>query len=262
MLAKRIIPCLGVANGRVQNGVQFRDMVDAGDPVECAERYEIQGADELVLLDITATTEGRKTFTDMVLKSSDKVFMPLTVGGGITSVEDMTALMKAGADKISINTAALANPSLITEGAKKFGNQGIVVCLDKVWYAYGHGQAGESGQRRNALEWAKEAVERGAGELLVTSIDRHGTGIGFDIELYQALAEVVDVPVTAFGGAGNVQHFVDLFTKTNVTGALAGVLLHNKVLTIKDIKKAIDINYFSTLIKAFSYVEDAFLLCL
>jgi len=246
MLAKRIIPCLGVANGRVQNGVQFRDMVDAGDPVECAERYEIQGADELVLLDITATTEGRKTFTDMVLKSSDKVFMPLTVGGGITSVEDMTALMKAGADKISINTAALANPSLITEGAKKFGNQGIVVCLDvkynpfeKVWYAYGHGKAGESGQRRNALEWAKEAVERGAGELLVTSIDRHGTGLGFDIELYQALAEVVDVPVTAFGGAGNVQHFVDLFTKTNVTGALAGVLLHNKVLTIKDIKKAL-----------------------
>ena len=246
MLAKRIIPCLSVANGRVQNGVQFRDMVDAGDPVECAERYEIQGADELVLLDITATTEGRKTFTDMVLKSSDKVFMPLTVGGGITSVEDMTALMKAGADKISINTAALANPSLITEGAKKFGNQGIVVCLDvkynpfeKVWYAYGHGTAGESGQRRNALEWAKEAVERGAGELLVTSIDRHGTGLGFDIELYQALAEVVDVPVTAFGGAGNVQHFVDLFTKTNVTGALAGILLHNKVLTIKDIKKAL-----------------------
>ena len=246
MLAKRIIPCLGVANGRVQNGVQFRDMVDAGDPVECAERYEIQGADELVLLDITATTEGRKTFTDMVLKSSDKVFMPLTVGGGITSVEDMTQLMKAGADKISINTAALANPELITEGAKKFGNQGIVVCLDvkynpfeKVWYAYGHGKAGESGQRRNALEWAKEAVERGAGELLVTSIDRHGTGLGFDIELYQALAEVVDVPVTAFGGAGNVQHFVDLFTKTNVTGALAGVLLHDKVLTIKDIKKAL-----------------------
>ena len=246
MLAKRIIPCLSVANGRVQNGVQFRDMVDAGDPVECAERYEIQGADELALLDITATTEGRKTFTDMVLKSSDKVFMPLTVGGGITSVEDMTALMKAGADKISINTAAMANPALITEGAQKFGNQGIVVCLDvkynpfeKVWYAYGHGKEGEPGQRRNALEWAKEAVERGAGELLVTSIDRHGTGLGFDIELYQALAEVVDVPVTAFGGAGNVQHFVDLFTKTNVTGALAGVLLHNKVLTIKDIKKAL-----------------------
>lgn len=246
MLAKRIIPCLSVANGRVQNGVQFRDMVDAGDPVECAERYEIQGADELVLLDITATTEGRKTFTDMVLKSSDKVFMPLTVGGGITSVEDMTALMKAGADKISINTAAMANPALITEGAQKFGNQGIVVCLDvkynpfeKTWYAYGHGKEGEPGQSRNALEWAKEAVERGAGELLVTSIDRHGTGLGFDIELYQALAEVVDVPVTAFGGAGNVQHFVDLFTKTNVTGALAGVLLHNKVLTIKDIKKAL-----------------------
>ena len=246
MLAKRIIPCLSVANGRVQNGVQFRDMVDAGDPVECAERYEIQGADELVLLDITATTEGRKTFTDMVLKSSDKVFMPLTVGGGITSVEDMTQLMKAGADKISINTAAMANPELITEGAKKFGNQGIVVCLDvkynpfeKTWYAYGHGHAGEPGQRRNALEWAKEAVERGAGELLVTSIDRHGTGLGFDIELYQALAEVVDVPVTAFGGAGNVQHFVDLFTKTNVTGALAGALLHNKVLTIKDIKTAL-----------------------
>ena len=246
MLAKRIIPCLSVANGRVQNGVQFRDMVDAGDPVECAERYEIQGADELVLLDITATTEGRKTFTDMVLKSSDKVFMPLTVGGGITSVEDMTQLMKAGADKISINTAALANPALITEGAKKFGNQGIVVCLDvkynpfeKVWYAYGHGATCKPGKTRNAQEWAKEAVERGAGELLVTSIDRHGTGLGFDIELYQALAEVVDVPVTAFGGAGNVQHFVDLFTKTNVTGALAGVLLHNKVLTIKDIKKAL-----------------------
>ena len=211
MLAKRIIPCLSVANGRVQNGVQFRDMVDAGDPVECAERYEIQGADELVLLDITATTEGRKIFTDIVLNASDKVFMPLTVGGGITSVEDMMQLMKAGADKVSINTAALSNPSLITEGAKKFGNQGIVVCLDvkynpfeKMWYAYGH-----------------------------------GTGLGFDIELYQALAEVVDVPVTAFGGAGNIQHFVDLFTKTNVTGALADALLHNKILTIKDIKKAL-----------------------
>ena len=230
MLAKRIIPCLSVANGRVQNGVQFRDMVDAGDPVECAERYEIQGADELVLLDITATTEARKTFTDIVLNASDKVFMPLTVGGGIASVEDMMQLMKAGADKVSINTAALSNPSLITEGAKKFGNQGIVVCLDvkynpfeKMWYAYGHGTSNDPGaQCKNALEWAKEAVDRGAGELLVTSIDRHGTGLGFDIELYQALAEVVDVPVTAFGGAGNIQHFVDLFTKINVTGALVG----------------------------------------
>jgi len=244
MLAKRIIPCLGVANGRVQNGVQFRDMVDAGDPVECAERYEIQGADELVLLDITATTEGRKTFTDMVLKSSDKVFMPLTVGGGITSVEDMTALMKAGADKISINTAALANPSLITEGAKKFGNQGIVVCLDvkynpfdKVWYAYGHGQAGESGQRRNALEWAKEAVERGAGELLVTSIDRHGTGIGFDIELYKALESVVNVPIIASGGAGKVEDFVDLFKQTSVTGALAASIFHFGEVKIPELKQ-------------------------
>jgi len=244
MLAKRIIPCLGVANGRVQNGVQFRDMVDAGDPVECAERYEIQGADELVLLDITATTEGRKTFTDMVLKSSDKVFMPLTVGGGITSVEDMTALMKAGADKISINTAALANPSLITEGAKKFGNQGIVVCLDvkynpfeKVWYAYGHGQTGESGQRRNALEWAKEAVERGAGELLVTSIDRHGTGIGFDIELYKALESVVNVPIIASGGAGKVEDFVDLFKQTSVTGALAASIFHFGEVKIPELKQ-------------------------
>lgn len=245
MLAKRIIPCLGVANGRVQNGVQFRDMVDAGDPVECAERYEAQGADELVLLDITATKEGRKTFTDMVLSTSDKVFMPLTVGGGISSVEDMSRLMHAGADKISMNTAAMQHPELITEGAKKFGNQGIVVAMDvhyhpfdHVWYAYSHGQ--EGGVGKNALEWAKEAVSLGAGELLVTSIDRHGTGLGFDLALYQALAEVVDVPVTAFGGAGKVEHFVDLFTKTNVTGALAGALLHDKILTIRDIKYALD----------------------
>ena len=246
MHTKRIIPCLDVNNGRVVKGVNFVSLRDAGDPVEIAKAYDKAGADELVFLDITASSDARGTVVDMVRKVAENVFIPFTVGGGIRTVDDFKALLREGADKISINTAALANPSLITEGAKKFGNQGIVVALDvkynpfeKVWYAYGHGQVGESAPCRNALEWAKEAVERGAGELLVTSIDRHGTGLGFDIELYQALAEVVDVPVTAFGGAGNVQHFVDLFTKTNVTGALAGALLHNKVLTIKDIKTAL-----------------------
>ena len=244
MLAKRIIPCLDVDDGRVKKGVNFVNLVDVGSPVDIAASYEQQQADELVFLDITATVDARTTMRDVVQEISTQVFMPLTVGGGIKSIDDMTALLKAGADKVSLNSAALANPELITEGAQKFGNQCMVVAIDVKtdeetgeWYAYAHG--GRKRTEWKALDWAKEAVDRGAGEVLVTSMGKDGTKSGFDIELYQALAEVVDVPVTAFGGAGNIQHFVDLFTKTNVTGALADALLHNKVLTIKDIKKAL-----------------------
>ena len=227
MLAKRIIPCLDVDDGRVKKGVNFVNLVDVGSPVDIAASYEQQQADELVFLDITATVDARTTMRDVVQEISTQVFMPLTVGGGIKSIDDMTALLKAGADKVSLNSAALANPELITEGAQKFGNQCMVVAIDVKtdeetgeWYAYTHG--GRKRTEWKALDWAKEAVDRGAGELLVTSMGKDGTKSGFDIELYQALAEVVDVPVTAFGGAGNIQHFVDLFTKINVTGALVG----------------------------------------
>ena len=242
MLAKRIIPCLGVANGRVQNGVQFRDMVDAGDPVECAERYEIQGADELVLLDITATTEGRKTFTDMVLKSSDKVFMPLTVGGGITSVEDMTALMKAGADKISINSSAIDNPRLISDAADKFGRQCVVVAIDarrrpdgSGWNIFKHGGRVDVGI--DAVEWAMKADRMGAGEILLTSMDCDGTKAGYDDELNAVIADCVSVPLIASGGAGTKEHFYNALTTGKADAALAASLFHYKELEIMDLKR-------------------------
>ena len=242
MLAKRIIPCLSVANGRVQNGVQFRDMVDAGDPVECAERYEIQGADELALLDITATTEGRKTFTDMVLKSSDKVFMPLTVGGGITSVEDMTALMKAGADKISINSSAINTPNLISEAAEKFGSQCVVVAIDAKkredgsgWNIYKNGGRIDVGI--DAVEWAAKVEKLGAGEILLTSMDCDGTKAGYDLELTRAIAEEVSIPVIASGGAGNLEHFYDALTEGKADAALAASLFHYKELEIREVKE-------------------------
>lgn len=211
MLAKRIIPCLDVDNGRVKKGVNFINLVDVGDPVQISASYEEQGADELVFLDITATTERRDTFKDVVMDISKEVFMPLTVGGGIRTVEDMQHLLQAGADKISLNSAALANPELIREGAQKFGNQCIVVAIDVKTdpvtgrrYAYTHG--GRKKTERLAIEWAKEAVSLGAGELLVTSMDKDGTKSGFDIDLYRELGDAVDVPIIASGGAGTLQH--------------------------------------------------------
>ncbi|MBP9550935.1 imidazole glycerol phosphate synthase subunit HisF [Veillonella sp. YH-vei2232] len=241
MLAKRIIPCLDVDNGRVKKGVNFINLVDVGDPVQISASYEEQGADELVFLDITATTERRDTFKDVVMDISKEVFMPLTVGGGIRTVEDMQHLLQAGADKISLNSAALANPELIREGAQKFGNQCIVVAIDVKTdpvtgrrYAYTHG--GRKKTERLAIEWAKEAVSLGAGELLVTSMDKDGTKSGFDIDLYRELGDAVDVPIIASGGAGTLQHFVDVFEQTKVTGALAASIFHFGEMTISDVK--------------------------
>lgn len=241
MLAKRIIPCLDVDDGRVKKGVNFVNLVDVGSPVDISATYEQQGADELVFLDITATVDARTTMRDVVRDISAQVFMPLTVGGGIKTVDDMTALLKAGADKVSLNSAALARPELISEGAQKFGNQCMVVAIDVKtdpdtgkWYAYTHG-----GRKRTdweALDWAVEAVRRGAGELLVTSMDKDGTKSGFDIELYQALEAVVDVPIIASGGAGRVQDFIDVFTQTGVTGALAASIFHFGEISIPDLK--------------------------
>ena len=221
MLAKRIIPCLDVDNGRVKKGVNFVNLVDVGSPVDISATYEEQGADELVFLDITATVDRRTTMRDVVTDISKHVFMPLTVGGGIKTVDDMSALLKAG--------------------AQKFGNQCMVVAIDVKtdpetgkWYVYTHG--GRNRSDWEALAWAKEAVSRGAGELLVTSMDKDGTKSGFDIKLYKALEEVVDVPIIASGGAGTVEHFIDVFTKTGVTGALAASIFHFGEISIPDLK--------------------------
>lgn len=244
MLAKRIIPCLDVDNGLVKKGVNFVNLVDVGDPVTIAAAYEEQGADELVFLDITATTEKRANMADVVEGVSKQVFMPLTVGGGIRTIEDMSRLLQAGADKISLNSAALANPDLIRQGAQKFGNQCIVVAIDVktdpetgLRYVYTHG--GRKRTDRQAVEWAKEAVSLGAGELLITSMDKDGTKSGFDIDLYQAIGEVVDVPMIASGGAGAIEDFVEVFKKTKVTGALAASIFHFRELTIDDVKAAL-----------------------
>ena len=222
MLAKRIIPCLDVDDGRVKKGVNFVNLVDVGSPVDIAASYEQQQADELVFLDITATVDARTTMRDVVQEISSQVFMPLTVGGGIKSIDDMTALLKAGADKVSLNSAALANPKLISD--EETGE----------WYAYTHG--GRNRTEWKALDWAKEAVARGAGELLVTSMDKDGTKSGFDIELYKAIEAVVDVPIIASGGAGKVQDFIDLFEQTGVTGALAASIFHFGEIKIPELK--------------------------
>lgn len=244
MLAKRIIPCLDVDNGRVKKGVNFINLVDVGDPVAIAASYEVQGADEQVFLDITATTEGRGTFKDVISAISNEVFMPLTVGGGIRTLADMQQLLQAGADKISINSAALANPELIREGAELFGNQCIVVAIDVKTdpetgkrFVYSHG--GRKKTDRLAYDWAQEAIALGAGELLVTSMDKDGTKSGFDIELYKQLGDLVQVPIIASGGAGTVAHFVEVFSKTKVTGALAASIFHFGEITIEEVKEAL-----------------------
>lgn len=241
MIAKRIIPCLDVADGRVKKGVNFVNLTDVGDPVEIAAAYQQQGADELVFLDIAATNEHRETMVEQV---SAQVFMPLTIGGGITSVADMQRILRAGADKTAINSAAVANPDLIRAGAEKFGNQCIVVAIDAAWdeqaqqyRVYTHG--GQQATDLDAIEWAKQAVDLGAGELLVTSMDRDGTKAGFDTKLYQALGAAVNVPIIASGGAGNLQDFVDVFADTTVDGALAASVFHFGELTIADVKAAL-----------------------
>ncbi|GFH41343.1 imidazole glycerol phosphate synthase subunit HisF [Pseudolactococcus insecticola] len=241
MLAKRIIPCLDVKDGRVVKGINFVNLADVGDPVETARKYYEAGCDELVFLDITATHEARDTMVDVVKNVADQVFVPFTVGGGIRTVDDMNAMLKAGADKVGVNSAAVANPDIIRQGAEKFGNQCIVVAIDAkkqddgTWHVYVAGGRKDTGL--DALEWAKKAVSLGAGEILLTSMDKDGTKSGYDLELNQAIASAVNVPVIASGGAGTAADIVDVFEKTPVTAALAASVFHYGEIEISDVKK-------------------------
>jgi len=240
MLAKRIIPCLDIQDGRVVKGINFLNLRDAGDPVEQARLYDAQGADELVFLDISATHEGRRTTLDLVGRVADTVFMPLTVGGGVRSVDDMRTLLLAGADKVSVNSAAVRNPSLLAEGAARFGAQCIVLAIDARrraggWEVYVHGGRIPAGL--DALEWAARGMALGAGEILLTSMDADGTLAGYDIELTRAVAEAVSVPVIASGGAGIPSHFAEVLTAGKADAALAASLFHDGRLRIAELKK-------------------------
>ncbi len=240
MLAKRIIPCLDVKDGRVVKGINFEGLRDAGDPVECAARYEQQGADEVVFLDITAAVEQRDTLVHLVERTSAAVFIPFTVGGGIRTVQDIERVLLAGADKVSLNTAALHDPTLITRGAEPFGSQCIVVAIDVkrsngAWQVFSHG--GRTPTGRDALEWSREVVERGAGELLVTSIDSDGTQAGYDIELLARLAELVSVPVIASGGAGSLDDFRQALQEGSADAALAASVFHYGTYTVGEVKR-------------------------
>lgn len=241
MLAKRIIPCLDVKDGRVVKGVNFVQLRDAGDPVELAALYDQEGADELVFLDISASVEGRATMIDVVRETAGNISIPFTVGGGISSTDDMMRLLRAGADKIGINTAAVLNPSLIEEGARRFGSQCIVVAIDAHyneawgdWEVYTHGGRKETGIR--AVEWAKRTAELGAGELLLTSMDADGTKDGFDIRLTRAVTDAVSIPVIASGGAGLAEHFEQAFTEGGADAALAASIFHYKEVSIAEVK--------------------------
>lgn len=240
MLAKRIIPCLDIKDSRVVKGINFLNLRDMGDPVAQARIYNDAGADELVLLDISASVEGRETMARVVTAVADQVFMPLTVGGGIQSVEDMRRLLAAGADKISINTAAVNNPGLISEGAARFGSQCIVIAVDarlkneNAWEVVTYG--GREPVELDAVEWVKQAVRLGAGEVLLTSMDADGTLGGYDLSLTRAVAEAVNVPVIASGGAGRPEDFEAVFTQGKADAALAASLFHDQVLTIPGLK--------------------------
>lgn len=239
MLTKRIIPCLDVKDGRVVKGVNFVNLRDAGDPVEIAEKYDHQKTDEIVFLDITASHEKRGIILEVVRKTAEKVFMPLTVGGGIKSVDDIRKLLSAGADKVSMNTSAVQNPELIRESANRFGSQCIVVAVDAKkkndsWEVYIHG--GRTPTGKDAVLWAKEARALGAGEILLTSMDFDGTKNGYDIELTDAICRAVDIPVIASGGAGKLEDFSELFRKTSADAALAASVFHYGELTINDVK--------------------------
>lgn len=242
MLTKRIIPCLDVTAGRVVKGVNFVSLTDVGDPVEIAKAYNEAGADELVFLDITATVELRQTMIDVVERTAEQVFIPLTVGGGISRVSDMKELLQAGADKISLNSAAIKRPELIQEGAAKFGNQCIVVAIDAKWNGTNWSvftRGGRNDTGLDAIEWAKKAVQLGAGEILLTSMDGDGTKNGYDIPLTKAISEAVSVPVIASGGCGNAAHMVEVFEKTKATAALAASIFHYGELSIKNVKKTL-----------------------
>ena len=245
MLAKRIIPCLDVTGGRVVKGVQFVDLIDAGDPVECAKAYEAQGADELTFLDITASSDGRDTMVDIVRRCAEQVFMPLTVGGGIRTAADVRRMLNAGADKVSFNTAAISNPDILNECSAQFGAQCTVLAIDarrndpndptKGWTVYTHG--GRNPTELDAVEWAMEGVARGAGEILLTSMDADGTKDGYDLELTRAVSDAVGVPVIASGGAGTVDHMVDAVTEGHADAVLAASIFHFGEFTIREVKE-------------------------
>jgi imidazole glycerol-phosphate synthase subunit HisF len=241
MLAKRIIPCLDVKDGRVVKGVSFVNLRDAGDPVELAELYSKEGADELVFLDISASHEGRQTMVEVIRETAAKVTIPFTVGGGINSVEDMRRVLRAGADKVSMNTSAVQRPELVREGAEVFGTQCIVVAIDAKWVqerasweVFTHGGRKETGL--DAVEWAKHVAELGAGEILLTSMDSDGHKDGFDIRLTRAISEAVGIPVIASGGAGNAEHFLDAFVEGKADAALAASIFHYKEVSIAEVK--------------------------
>jgi imidazole glycerol-phosphate synthase subunit HisF len=249
MLAKRIIPCLDVDDGRVVKGIRFVKLKDAGDPVDCARRYDEEGADELVFLDITASSSRRNTVAELAARVADQVFIPFTIGGGIRSIEDVRNILKSGADKISLNTAAVQNPDLIRQSAEKFGSQCVVVAIDARreavdpggrfqpttrWQVYTHG--GRQQTSLDALEWARRVVKLGAGEILLTSMDRDGTQDGYDLELTRSIAESVQVPVVASGGAGTLEHLFEGLTKGKASAALAASIFHFGTYSIQQAK--------------------------
>lgn len=245
MLCKRIIPCLDVDKGRVVKGVQFVDLIDAGDPVEVAKAYNKSLADEIVFLDITASHEERETIVDVVRKTASEIFIPLTVGGGVRTTEDFRTMLLAGADKVAVNSAAINRPELINEAAQKFGSQCVVVAMDAKrnsdrgsWDIYING--GRVNTNIDAIKWAIEVEQRGAGEILLTSMDCDGTKMGYDVELTKIISESVNIPVIASGGAGNMEHFAQVLTEGKADAALAASLFHFKEIEIVDLKEYLD----------------------
>jgi imidazole glycerol-phosphate synthase subunit HisF len=240
VLAKRLIPCLDVDRGRVVKGVRFVALRDAGDPVECAARYDAEGADELVFLDITASSDSRPIVLEMVRRVAEAVFLPFTVGGGVRSVEDADALLRAGADKVAVNTAAVQDPALLERLSRRFGAQAVVLAVDArrrgagAWEVFVHG--GRTATGRDAVEWAREAADRGAGEVLLTSMDRDGTRDGFDVLLTRAVAEAVGVPVVASGGCGSVAHMAEVLTEGRASAALAASIFHFGEIRLREAK--------------------------
>ena len=241
MLSRRIIPCLDVNAGRVVKGVRFQELRDAGDPVQCARAYDAQGADELIFLDITASSDERRIMHDVVASTAEQCFMPLTVGGGLRSLGDIETMLRAGADKVSLNTAAIKNPQLIADAALRFGSQCIVLAIDakrepdgKSWRVYTHG--GRNPTELDAVTWAKRAVELGAGEILLTSMDRDGTGVGYDLELTRAVSDGVSVPVIASGGAGTLDHLTEVLDHGHASAVLAASIFHFGTFTIPQAK--------------------------
>ena len=240
MLSKRIIACLDVRNGQVVKGINFEGLRNAGDPAELAERYNEEGIDEVVILDVTATIEGRRALAETVSAVAKRIFIPLTVGGGIRSEEDAAAAIDAGAEKVSLNTAALNNPALITTLAARYGSQAAIVAIDAKWIggkAVVFARSGQAGTAREAVEWAREAADRGAGEILLTSIDRDGTKSGFDCELTAAVSRAVPIPVIASGGAGSLEHFADVFAEGAADAALAASIFHFSEHAVRDLKQ-------------------------